>query len=68
MPTDAKCGLLVGLGVVVAVAVLYFRTDPPAQAPPTPSAQVTTKSRAPAAAVQAPQPPASAPHTTNGEP
>jgi hypothetical protein len=42
MPTDAKCGLLVGVGVVVAVAVLFFQKDPPAAAPP------------PAAAVRAP--------------
>jgi hypothetical protein len=47
MPTDAKCGLAVGLGIVLAVALLYFRSDPPpAQAP----ASRTT----PAAAVQPP--------------
>jgi hypothetical protein len=44
MPTDAKCGLLVGVGVVVAVAVLFFQKDPPAATPP------------PAAAVRAPAP------------
>ena len=44
MPTDAKCGLLVGVGVVVAVAVVFFQKDPPAAAPP------------PAAAVRAPAP------------
>ena len=59
MPTDAKCGLVVGLAVVAAVAVLYFRTDAPTTMP-APPAQVQTKSRAPAAAVQAPQSPASA--------
>jgi hypothetical protein len=29
MPTDAKCGLLVGVAVVLAVAVLFFQKDPP---------------------------------------
>jgi hypothetical protein len=58
MPSDAKCGLVVGLGVVVAVAVLFFRTDPPPAAPPAPPAQVHINSRAPAAAVPAPQSPA----------
>jgi len=27
MPNDAKLGLLVGLGLVIAVAVIYFRND-----------------------------------------
>jgi hypothetical protein len=45
MPTDAKCGLLVGVGVVLAVAVLFFQTDP---APPPPL------SHSPAAAVKPP--------------
>jgi|GEM_PF-6216399 len=43
MPTDAKCGLLVGVAVVVTVAVLFFQKEPPATNPP-PSAAV----RAPA--------------------
>jgi hypothetical protein len=42
MPTDAKCGLLVGVGLVVAVAVLFFQKESPATTPP------------PAAAVRAP--------------
>lgn len=29
MPTDAKCGLVVGVGLVLAVAVLFFPNDPP---------------------------------------
>ena len=49
MPTDAKCGLLVGVGLVLAVAVLFFQKDPaPGDVPvpvPTPS---------PAAAVRPP--------------
>ena len=59
MPADAKCGLLVGVGVVLAVAVLFFQKDP---APtPAPTIQAQTKSRAPAAAVQ---PPAREPDST----
>jgi hypothetical protein len=27
MPNDAKLGLVVGLGLVIAVAVIYFRND-----------------------------------------
>jgi hypothetical protein len=46
MPNDAKCGLLVGVGVVVAVAVLFFQKDPP---PNTPSATPPAAVRAPAA-------------------
>jgi hypothetical protein len=56
MTTDAKCGLAVGLGVVAAVAVLFFRTDPPPAASTASPAQVRTKSQAPAAALQPPQP------------
>ena len=55
MPTDAKCGLVVGVGVVLAAGILYFRPDPPPAAAP---AQVQTRSPAPAAAVSPPQPPA----------
>jgi hypothetical protein len=33
MPTDAKCGLLVGVGLVLAAAVLFFPKDPPPPAP-----------------------------------
>lgn len=62
MPADAKCGLLVGVGVVVAVAILFFRTDSPPAAPP-PGPTVQTKSRAPAAAVK---PPAPDPISTRG--
>lgn len=29
MPNDAKLGLILGIGVVIAVAVLFFRQDPP---------------------------------------
>jgi hypothetical protein len=47
MPTDAKLGLLVGVGVVLAVAVMFFQKEPapPAATIPAPVAQ----SRPPAA-------------------
>ena len=28
MPNDAKLGLVVGVGLVIAVAVLFFRKEP----------------------------------------
>jgi hypothetical protein len=35
MPTDAKCGLLVGVGVVLMVGVLFFQKEsPPSVSPP----------------------------------
>lgn len=34
MPTDAKLGLLVGVGVVLAVAVMFFQKDPAPESPP----------------------------------
>jgi hypothetical protein len=34
MPNDAKLGLVVGVGVVIAVAVLFFRQEQPATAKP----------------------------------
>jgi hypothetical protein len=40
MPTDAKCGLLVGVGVVLTVAVLFFQKDSPGQSPTPPAAVV----------------------------
>ena len=41
MPTDAKLGLLVGVGVVLAVAVVFFQKEPapPAATIPAPVAQ-----------------------------
>ena len=39
MPTDAKCGLLVGVGLVLTVAVLFFQKDPTPADPPAPVAQ-----------------------------
>jgi hypothetical protein len=50
MPTDAKCGLLVGVGLVLAAAVLFFQKDPsPADPPP-----AVGQPRSPAAAVKPP--------------
>ena len=50
MPTDAKCGLLVGVGLVLAVAVLFFQKDPQPADAPAPAVQVP----ATAAAVKPP--------------
>jgi nucleoid-associated protein YgaU len=33
MPNDAKLGLVVGVGLVIAVAVMFFRKDAPAHDP-----------------------------------
>ena len=62
MPTDAKCGLLVGVGLVLAAAVLFFQKDPSPADPPAPAVQP----RSPAAAVKPPaaeptRPPESSP-------
>jgi hypothetical protein len=35
MPNDAKLGMIVGVGMVIAIAVVFFRKDP-APAPPAP--------------------------------
>jgi hypothetical protein len=54
MPTDAKLGLLVGVGLVLAVAVLFFQKDPPAAAP---APVVQTRPASPPAVVRPPAPP-----------
>jgi hypothetical protein len=54
MPTDAKCGLLVGVGLVLAVAVLFFQKDPPPGEPPAPAA-VKAHAPSPAAALKPPE-------------
>jgi len=48
MPTDAKCGLLVGVGLVLAAAVLFFQRDPP-PAPPAPVVSPAAALKPPAA-------------------
>lgn len=50
MPNDAKLGLVVGVGIVLSVAVTFFRKPAPAQ-PPDPVAAAVT-----AAAVSRPVP------------
>jgi hypothetical protein len=57
MPADAKCGLLVGVGVVLAVAVFYFQKDPSHGASPSGSSAL------PAAVVKPPAPPHSSDRT-----
>ena len=44
MPTDAKCGLLVGVGLVIAAAILFFQKEPdnPALAIPGTNAKTVT--------------------------
>ena len=55
MPTDAKCGLLVGVGLVLAVAVLFFQKDPPpAEMSPTPSPSPAAEMKPPTAAAKRP--------------
>ena len=54
MPTDAKCGLLVGVGLVLAVAVLYFQKDPPGEPAVAPAA-VKARTPSPAAALKPPE-------------
>jgi len=64
MPADAKCGLLVGVGVVLSVAVFYFQNDPSHGAPAPPAALV--KPPAPAPSSDRTKLPAKASSTTSG--
>jgi nucleoid-associated protein YgaU len=52
VPNDAKLGLVVGVGLVIAVAVVFFRKDTTAADPPT----ATNVSPTPAATPGAPTP------------
>jgi hypothetical protein len=52
MPNDAKCGLVVGVAVVLTVAVVFFWKDDSASSAAVPVVQA--KSPAPAAAVRPP--------------
>jgi nucleoid-associated protein YgaU len=38
MPNDARLGLVVGVAVVIAIAVLFYRKEVPAQPPEAPAA------------------------------
>jgi len=50
MPNDAKLGLVVGVGLVVAIAVLFFRRDlPPAPAEQAPAGAAASTRPAPVA-------------------
>jgi hypothetical protein len=64
MPSDAKCGLLVGVGLVLAVAVMFFQKDPA----PTESPQAAVKATTTAAAVKAPAVAAARPPETSPVP
>jgi hypothetical protein len=53
MPNDAKLGLALGVGLVIAIAVVFFRKDLPAPAQAEPSATiVTSEQTAPQPAAQ----------------
>lgn len=56
MPSDAKFGLAVGVTLVIAVAVLFYRREPTTAAPPppVPSATATPLPAVPAAKPLAP--------------
>jgi 5'-nucleotidase len=68
MPNDAKLGLIVGVGLVIAIAVVFFRKDAPAA--PAPAAAVTPKTpQAPRNEVKAaPAQPASVSRPAPAEP
>jgi hypothetical protein len=57
MPNDAKLGLVVGVGLVIAVGVVFFRRDlVTAQAGDRPAGAVTAATAPPAAATPTPPP------------
>ena len=41
MANDAKLGLVVGMGLVIGVAVMFYRKDPSRMNPPTPQAHAS---------------------------
>lgn len=48
MPNDAKLGLVVGVGLVIAIGVVFFRKDTtPQTAANVPAAATTTTNRSP---------------------
>lgn len=51
MPNDAKLGMIVGVGVVIVIAIVFFRKDPGTNLP--------APGEAAAATVSAPAPPSS---------
>jgi len=64
MPNDAKLGLVVGLGLVIAVAVIYFRNDSSRKREETPAATVVK----PASATRQPPPPHGQARATKARP
>ena len=60
MPNDAKLGLVVGVGVVIAVAFVFFRKEA--------GASVQTPNGSTAAAVNAQKDPATGPSRGSGQP
>jgi hypothetical protein len=60
MPNDAKLGLVVGVGVVLSVAMVFFRKAPQGQ-PPEPIPAAVTSARNPAAKVEHASRPAAPP-------
>jgi hypothetical protein len=57
MPNDAKFGLLVGVTMVIAVAVVFFRNDPSGGPKPNDPAAPVVKSMALPPVVPAGEPP-----------
>jgi nucleoid-associated protein YgaU len=60
MPNDAKLGLVVGVGLVIAVALVFFRKDAPVSADPA----AHSVRPAPAAPATSPAPPVPGPGRT----
>lgn len=67
MPNDAKFGLIIGVGLVIAVAVLFFQSQPQLTQPA--AAEVQAPQTPPsAAALSAPEsPPARPSRETKGQ-
>jgi hypothetical protein len=68
MPNDAKFGLIVGVVLVIAVAVLFFQSQPPEPARPAPVEVQAPAIPPSAAALQpSPAPPVRPTHETKGQ-
>jgi len=64
MPNDAKLGLVVGLGLVIAVAVIYFRNDSLRKREESPAATAVK----PTSATRQPPPPRGQARSTRARP
>jgi hypothetical protein len=60
VPNDAKLGLVVGLGLVVAAAVVYFGKDKPPSLPDQAAAALNSSGAPPQQAQPRPRPPGKA--------